>query len=536
MSHINQNPVVFSELEPITTLELKSLDRSLKLARGFKLYFVVFPATEGDFHEAFLNQMESELVFLPLKGPTKNLIKILETTEKRSLPLAVLGLSQTLDNPRFAKKMLTSLNIGRDFLPKIMQVPLLLVIEPQHVKLFSKQAPDFFSVRSGLFSFERGNPLQIASMTINSHIKKLTYTKSKTELPMTWPEFQPHFKKFHRFVNKSQMPEALAYYFTNIEHSEGFLTRVLGKHDANIQLLKKITSLSPRQITGTVDKSFFAILTMKAIQSLLAVGESVAASKVMGSLVHPKALAEDFSVAIAEPLSDVLSSMVAQGVPLKDSQLVSIGLTDDAKAKMSASLAYRSFLEGDVQGAESDFQLAEQQMQTHQGNASFLAGMAGFYYGELLWFLRRYDSVERRARQALVDAEKKSFLLEMGLAQLHLGRVVAVAGKGQNIQNASSLLTRALENLKQSQYKFFIIHGLLDMARFLSKTGDRSKAADLAEEAMKLAEVYPFLLVDAAGLLSQMNPDAITTEKLKLVREIAKEVKYQRGLELLEAL
>lgn len=151
----------FDELDFDESVELRALVRSLKRARNFTLLFA--RCNQRPRQRELIEQIKNEL-------PDKNievvyfeneishfLDKLKERLEGKT-PNAVfvyglensLGSSATADKTRFV----LSLNVSRNNFPQVVNCPIVFWLPDYGIKAFANGAPDFFSVRSGVYFFD----------------------------------------------------------------------------------------------------------------------------------------------------------------------------------------------------------------------------------------------------------------------------------------------------------------------------------------------------------------------------------------------
>lgn len=154
----------FDAQTPDEEANLAAMTRSLRRANGFGLIFAV--CNQSDLRERLMRDLasrlpEKKILQLPIRQPIDSLYHYLtETWETQTLetPLDavfVYGLESWLpaygDEP--GARFVSNLNLFRDNFPKVLSCPLVLWI-PQHILTeIQDRAPDFASVRSGVYVF-----------------------------------------------------------------------------------------------------------------------------------------------------------------------------------------------------------------------------------------------------------------------------------------------------------------------------------------------------------------------------------------------
>jgi len=147
--------VVSSEEE-----ELRALARALQLADGFKLFFVRCnqPPQRRRLVAALRDQVSRRRIQeIELQEPISHLLDVLRERVAEPPPDAVFvsGLEYSLPAAEAADKtrLVANLNAARDSFPAVVPCPLVLWAPEYVLAAIARGAPDFFSIRSGVYCF-----------------------------------------------------------------------------------------------------------------------------------------------------------------------------------------------------------------------------------------------------------------------------------------------------------------------------------------------------------------------------------------------
>jgi tetratricopeptide (TPR) repeat protein len=140
--------------------ELRALTRALQLAEGFKLYFVSCnqPQQQRRLSTALRAALpELTVQELQLSGPIPHLLDALQQFVEEPPPGAVFvsGLEYSLPvaQEADATPFVANLNAARNSFPHVVPCPLVLWVPEYVLVAIARGAPDFFSVRSGVYFF-----------------------------------------------------------------------------------------------------------------------------------------------------------------------------------------------------------------------------------------------------------------------------------------------------------------------------------------------------------------------------------------------
>jgi tetratricopeptide (TPR) repeat protein len=153
-------------VEPFTStvadeeIELRALSHALTLASGFSLLFA--RCNQADHRRELIKQIKARLANLNIqviefREPIVHLLDELRARIYSPLPDAVfvLGLEYSLPRSSDAPSspLIANLNAARNSFPQAIPFPLVLWVPEYIVTAIARGAPDFFSIRSGLYSF-----------------------------------------------------------------------------------------------------------------------------------------------------------------------------------------------------------------------------------------------------------------------------------------------------------------------------------------------------------------------------------------------
>jgi len=157
------SPAIFDPflLPPLDEeIELRALTRALQLAQGFKLLFV--RCHQHDQRQRLVAALRRELPDLNIqeihyREPLTHLLDELRQRIDNPPPdaLFVSGLEYSLPKAEtaHATPFVANLNAARNSFPLVVPCPLVLWVPEYLLNAVMRGAPDFFSVRSGLYSF-----------------------------------------------------------------------------------------------------------------------------------------------------------------------------------------------------------------------------------------------------------------------------------------------------------------------------------------------------------------------------------------------
>ncbi len=160
-----QDVIPFTIKDSDGLTELRALRRAVELSLGFKLLFVApkDPRLSNELCETILKELgEIEPYVVRFDRPLHDLLGELERRIGSKAPQAVIVLGLELSMPDVDRvrtgEFVANLNTSRDRFPGVVMSPLLLVIDQDRLRELARGAPDFFSVRSGVFYFSELPP------------------------------------------------------------------------------------------------------------------------------------------------------------------------------------------------------------------------------------------------------------------------------------------------------------------------------------------------------------------------------------------
>ena len=150
----------FEVTAPEEDIELRALARSLRFSRGFRLFFA--RSQDADERRRLVEALGGAIPSAPplevhFDRPIAHLLDELRRRLPATPPpfIFVWGLESSL--PRAAEAHATALvgnlNAARDSFPQYIPCPLLLWVQPYALTAIARGAPDFFSIRSGVYDF-----------------------------------------------------------------------------------------------------------------------------------------------------------------------------------------------------------------------------------------------------------------------------------------------------------------------------------------------------------------------------------------------
>lgn len=185
---------VFDSVDFDETSEFKALVRSIQRADGFSLLFARCnhrPKQKELMKKVFSELPEKRISVFYFENPIENLLDEIRQRLIDEKPAAVFvyGLETSMPKSEIADKtsLVLNLNATRNAFPTVIDCPLILWLPTYGLKAIMNGAPDFFSVRSGVFFFE--NDEKLMSQQISEAISlgeseqdALTFEERQTRL------------------------------------------------------------------------------------------------------------------------------------------------------------------------------------------------------------------------------------------------------------------------------------------------------------------------------------------------------------------
>jgi hypothetical protein len=202
----------FAPVPPDEEAELEALARALRTARGFTLLLAC--CNQAEHRDRLMDALEARLAELrlqriPVREPVPHLLDLLRERLETPPPSAVFvyGMEAWLTSGEEAERspFILNLNAARNYFPDDMPCPLVLWL-PQHLMAaVARGAPDFCSVRSGIFFFaataEARERLTVALTTDGeaelqglAYREKLERVRALEELLREYEALPPEFR------------------------------------------------------------------------------------------------------------------------------------------------------------------------------------------------------------------------------------------------------------------------------------------------------------------------------------------------------
>ncbi len=174
--------------------QLQSLKMALRRAQGFALFLVRCndPAQRRDIIAALhADRPDAVLKSIELREPIRHLLDELQNSLTKPNPNAVLvgGLEYSLPDSKNAANspVVANLNAARNSFPRVMSCPLVLFVPEYALVAIMRGAPDFYSVRSGLYFFARTPEasLEVAQILLKDEwvdVDKLVLEEKRTRI------------------------------------------------------------------------------------------------------------------------------------------------------------------------------------------------------------------------------------------------------------------------------------------------------------------------------------------------------------------
>jgi tetratricopeptide (TPR) repeat protein len=155
-----------------------------------------------------------------------------------------------------------------------------------------------------------------------------------------------------------------------------------------------------------------------------------------------------------------------------------------------AILAYTTYLAGGAGRAEALFQEAEQLQAERQPSYPRLYSLQGYQYCDLLLDLGQYAEVRERACYAIEIARQNSWLLDIALDHLSLGRAELVAQEADGSGDPAEVerqLNQAVDGVRKANRIDHLPLGLLGRAAYSRVAGEFDRARRDLDEVMRIA-------------------------------------------------
>jgi len=227
--------------------EIRRIVRSISLAEKYFLFFA--SCNQVPKQKELIKEIKSRLkgkkiVVIELKEPIKSLLSEIRqrTKAKKSDAVIVTGLRNSIPSAKPGKdtSFISNLNISRDTFAEILQCPLILFLPEYALTEVMNGAPDFFSVRSGVFFFENDENImsrqisQAISTGNQEHDALLVEERQQRieNLKELLKEYQSLPENKRDFETEFQLKDKLAgiYYITaNFSEAERLRNELLNK-------------------------------------------------------------------------------------------------------------------------------------------------------------------------------------------------------------------------------------------------------------------------------------------------------------------
>ena len=222
--------------------EIRRLVRSISLAEKYFLFFAScnqFPKQKEIIKEIKSRLKGKKIVVVEFKEPIKSLLselrKRLKTTKADAI--FVLGLRYSIPSAKRGKEtsFIANLNISRDSFPEFLQCPLILFLPEYAISKLMNGAPDYFSVRSGVFFFENDENImsnqisQAISTGYSEHDALLVEERQQRieNLKELLAEYQSLPENKRDFETEFQLKDRLAgIYYTTANYVEAERIRI----------------------------------------------------------------------------------------------------------------------------------------------------------------------------------------------------------------------------------------------------------------------------------------------------------------------
>jgi tetratricopeptide (TPR) repeat protein len=279
------------------------------------------------------------------------------------------------------------------------------------------------------------------------------YCGQAPDLPDTLEEMTPLFYAIYHGCQASRHQQTLRDVYVDriLRGHEVYLTRKLGAFGTDLALLINffqspwtvpMPSLSPADQPLVIYNSAFALRALGRLADAVDPAKAGAEDAVMqGNWENAAARYGNLS-ALQLALGSVseASSVARIGVDFADRS------ADDIERRDSrATLADALHQAGTLEESAHLFEEAERLQTEDQPNASTLYSLRGFQYCDLLLSQGRTVDVLRRASAALAIAEQNSWLLDIGLDHISLGRAHSL-GSAESVTH----LNQAVDYLRRA--------------------------------------------------------------------------------------
>lgn len=328
------------------------------------------------------------------------------------------------------------------------------------------------------------------------------------ELPDTLEEMEPLFAAVAHGCQAGRHQEALdEVYWSRISRtSEHYHWRKLGAFGAGLAALSSFFESPWTQLPVNLSEQDKAFIFNLAGAGLRALGRLAEASQPMQAAVQNFVGQKNWKEAAinAGNLSELYLTLgeVSQAVA---SARQSVDFADrsgdwESQVKCHPSLADALHQAGELNEAEKLFRKLEGIQKENQPGYSYLYGLRGFQFCDLLLSQGQYQEVQKRAQQTLEWAIQNNLsLLTRALDKLSLGRAFllqalaettapALGASGQYFDQARDYLQQAVAGLREAGAQEFIARGLFARAACYRVQNEFALASANLEEAREIAE------------------------------------------------
>lgn len=277
---------------------------------------------------------------------------------------------------------------------------------------------------------------------------------------------------------------------------EAFSIKKLGLFGFDLAALKCFFETPWSQPVLDLDESSRAFALSAVGFNLRALGRLKEAINPMKGALESRISLQDWKNAAtnANNLSEVLLIVgdLSQALEFARQSVSLADRSGDSYQKMSRRTTLADVLHrvGQLSEAETIFLEAENIQKERQPNAPILHSWWGFRYCDLLISQGRYREVENRVLQTAEWVKSQSVLLAIALDTLLIGRVHLLQVRqhiNADYSQAKELLSRAVDELRQTGMLDFLPLGLLARAQLYRLAGNYPRAESDLNEVIRIA-------------------------------------------------
>jgi tetratricopeptide (TPR) repeat protein len=380
-----------------------------------------------------------------------------------------------------------------------------------------------------------------------AHKRLYNYFKNlpEKELPDTLQEMEPLFAAVAHGCRAGLHHDVeVEIFFNRIRRkNEAYTTHKLGAFGSDIAALSNFYEIPwSKPVDDLPDDKKAVILSWSAFD-LRAVGrlrEAIQPMKACLELVIKQKNWENAAIG-ANNLSELILTLgeVSHAVVYARQSVTIADRGGNAfwKEASKTTLADALHQEGQIKESGKWFREAESKQKERHPSYSYLYGLAGYQFCDLLLGGAAYQEVMKRAENTIEIAKQQFGLLDVALDNLTLGRAWMMQiqeERNRDFGRAMEFLDRAVQGLRDAGTQHRLPLGLLARAACFRIQGQFSRAWDDLNEAKEIAEAGDMKLhlvdyhLEAGRVSADEGKDEEAKSHFKVARKMIEETGYHR--------